>query len=446
MIFLILPYNYYLVNTTAMHNVLMAISLIAVFSFCIIRDIKIEKGYTSDLRNRVIGARLQLDGKPPYFYKWKPRDGLRYYDPEQKDTTYANGITASPFFHHLLFPIADLPQRKISEIWLVVEYLMLIACLVFAFLLAQTTTQRWLCTITITCFLFTEGWGSLVMKGQMYILIPFCCFVFYFCINKRNKIFSILLAGAISGVLVLSRPTVILFFLPFIYMGWFRKYNPKQLTAFFLPACILLGYSIFNKKERSYWIEYYYSINAQMKFHQADSNQHSGLYKPVEYSKWEGLDYDLIKGKMPETHWEVDNIPAIIRNIFHITIPIYILHFILSATILALLFIFFKQHKPEQNIDVRILAIFGFCLYMITDFLSPIMRGEYYKVQWLFPLLLISAYYNNKLKVAYTIILSGLLLNIFFIAFIPMRHSVGEFMIFLALLWVCFTDRSKIFS
>jgi len=35
--------------------------------WCIYRDIQIEKQYTGDLRNRIVGARLQIDGIPPYF-------------------------------------------------------------------------------------------------------------------------------------------------------------------------------------------------------------------------------------------------------------------------------------------------------------------------------------------------------------------------------------------
>ncbi|MEJ0082702.1 MAG: hypothetical protein WDM78_17515 [Puia sp.] len=86
------------------HWIGITVFLTAVFSICIWRDIQIEKKYTIDLRNRIVGARLQKDGRPPYFYKWKPNDGLRYYDPNQTDTTYANAATASPFFSPFIIP------------------------------------------------------------------------------------------------------------------------------------------------------------------------------------------------------------------------------------------------------------------------------------------------------------------------------------------------------
>ena len=93
--------------------------------WCIYRDIQIEKEYTGDLRNRIVGARLQKDGHPPYFYKWKNTENLRYYDPQNFDALKVSNITATPFFHQLLYPLADLEQRTISKIWLSVEYLML---------------------------------------------------------------------------------------------------------------------------------------------------------------------------------------------------------------------------------------------------------------------------------------------------------------------------------
>src|SRR5579871_115731 len=316
-----------------LHYILMAVALILVLSFCINRDINIEKSYPSDLRNRVIGARLQMDGKLPYFYKWKTQDGLRYYDPSQIDTTYANSITASPFFHHLLYPIANLPQREISRIWLAIIYVMLFCCLTIAFLLAKTIVQRWACVIILICFLFTDGWTSLIMKGQLYMLIHFCCFIIFICLRKRQKMIFMLLAGVFSGILIFSRPTAILFFLPFI--SQIKKYKMSELVAFLIPILVFIGYSTFNTNERNFWIEYYHSINAQIKLHQATSNMLPGRYNPVQYQNWEGWNQDSIrKAKAPIIHGEVSNIAAVVRNIFHVNISKEILEITLLTTVI----------------------------------------------------------------------------------------------------------------
>src|SRR5579871_93046 len=188
------------------HYILMLVFFAGVFSYCIHRDIGIEKQYTWDLRNRVVGARLQKDGISPYFFHWRPEMGLRYYDPYQSDTTFANTITASPFFHHVLFPIADLPERKISGIWLGIEYLMLFISLGIGFSLAKSIKQKWLCVFAVSCFMLTEGWIAMIAAGQMYLLIPFCCIIIYWCLERKKKSSIILLiAGITSGVLILSK-------------------------------------------------------------------------------------------------------------------------------------------------------------------------------------------------------------------------------------------------
>src|SRR6187549_2846741 len=86
------------------------IILLSLLTHCIYRDIQLSKQNTGDLRNRVVGARLQKDGKDPYFYKWKKEDGFRYFDPANQGPLAVSNITATPFFHDLLFPVCNWPQ------------------------------------------------------------------------------------------------------------------------------------------------------------------------------------------------------------------------------------------------------------------------------------------------------------------------------------------------
>src|SRR5579859_2004065 len=90
-----------------------------VLAHAIYRDMRLEYEYCGDLRGRIVGARLIKDGKSPYFYKWRAGDGVRYYDPQNFTPTKVSSMTATPFFHHLLMPLAELPEREASKIWLV---------------------------------------------------------------------------------------------------------------------------------------------------------------------------------------------------------------------------------------------------------------------------------------------------------------------------------------
>ncbi|MDP9042728.1 MAG: hypothetical protein M3N30_12170, partial [Bacteroidota bacterium] len=54
------------------------ILLMAILTHSVIRDVMYDKQYPGDLRNRIVGARLQKDGKLPYHYHWQESDGIRY--------------------------------------------------------------------------------------------------------------------------------------------------------------------------------------------------------------------------------------------------------------------------------------------------------------------------------------------------------------------------------
>lgn len=416
-----------------------------VFSFCIHRDMQIEKQYTVDLRNRVVGARLQKDGKPPYFYKWGPVDGLRYYDPNKLDTTYANAITASPFFHHLLFPIAGLPQREISQIWLALEYFMFFSCVVIAFSFTRNLQQQWAVSIAYALILFTQAWVVHIIAGQMYIAFPFLAFVFLFCFIRKERLLFSFLSGLAAATIILIRPTCALIFVPFL--PWLKTFRAKHALLFFLPAIMLSGYSILNTKERNYWMEYRKAIAAHIKDHQSnDLGARTIAYKPVIYKEWEGWSLDSIhKARINfPVQWlsESSSIGIFSKQAFHITIPVWVINSIMLLSIAGLLFFWFRQNSNARA-GIVLSALFGFCLYMISDFISPLWRIQYYGVQWAFPLLLLSAYYERRLRTIYILLLAGLLLNILNAPWLKMRHTIGELIILFTLLWVCFSPKAN---
>ena len=429
------------------HLLLMFFLLATVLCLSLLRDIQVEKEYTVDLRNRVVGARLQMDGKSPYFYKWKPADGLRYYDPIKFDTTYASAITASPFFHDLLFPIANLQQRTISRICLAIEYIMLIGCLFFALSFTKNISQQWAITIFFTLFIFSEAWAALIRYGQIYIVPPFFCFAFLFCFERKNHFIFSFLAGLIASAIVLTRPTLILFLLPFIF--FIKTFPRKSILFFFIPVVILFGYNFLDKEQRGFWADYGRAIQAHIKHHESgDAFARNASYSPVVYKRWEGWDLDSVeKAKhdfSPKFHLQFSNMQWIGDKIFNLKISVSMLNISCIIIIVGLLIGFVFEKRNEKLLDIAVVAIFGFCLYMITDFFSPISRTNYYAVQWIFPLFLAAAYYDRRLKFLYLLLIIGLLLNVLDIHFIKMRHTVGEYIILATLLCLCFSGKWKL--
>jgi hypothetical protein len=105
---------------------------IAALWFALTRDIRYSREYMGDLRNRVVGARIIEDGGSPYFYKYSPRDPVRYYDPQAFDIYSASICTSTPFLHRLLIPLADLPFATIMRIWMVLLWVLYLVMAAFA--------------------------------------------------------------------------------------------------------------------------------------------------------------------------------------------------------------------------------------------------------------------------------------------------------------------------
>lgn len=79
---------------------------------------------------------------------------------------------------------------------------------------------------------------------------------------------------------------------------------------------------------------------------------------------------------------------------------------------------------------------------MITDLFSPIFRGQYYAVQWFFPLLMLAAYWTKSEWWLCGLAVTALFLSIINTALIKMEHSIAEYL-FLAT-FILFALKRKI--
>lgn len=404
-------------------------------SWCIYRDIKIEKQYTGDLRNRIVGARLQKDGIAPYFYKWKKGDSTRYYDPNNFDTLKVSNITATPFLHQLFYPIADLSQRKISKIWLAVEYLLLGLMVILAFSLAKTTQQRLAVIITVSLFLLTQAWKGQVSVGQVYLLIPFFSLFFFYSVTKNHKIFAPI-AGISAALLLLIRPNTIFFLLPFFILV--KKYTSAYMSILFASLLLVVILTLIPSQNRLYWKSYRLAMEEQLKSHQSLGATKQENEPNPDYQDWEGWsskeitkEYEKSPYDFPKEH---GNIFVFVNNAFHTKLPLWLLSLTALLAILALALLFYRYTTPISKVNLYSIAIFAFLIYMLTDIFSPVHRFLYYGVQWLFPLFLVAACFEKKYLWIYGCIITGIIFNSIGLRFIPMENTLGEYIIFLFLI------------
>ena len=421
--------------------VLFGVLFIGILSICwsVYRDIQIEKLYPGDLRNRIVGARLQKDGKMPYFYKWKPADGLRYYDPQNFDTLKVSTSTASPFFHQLLYPIADMQQRTISRLWVFLQYVLLFIMTGMALMLATTAIQKVAVFVISISFLFTEAWINLIAPGQLYLLIPFLALACYFFLRQPANIAAALPAGLFAVSLVLIRPNTGLLFLPFIFIA--GRYSLRYKIAFFVPVVLLLGYIVGNEHQRALWTEYGESLSEQIKLHQDLGPATQQNEKDPGFVSWEGWNRAEIEAEAAKSSYvnysENGNFFVLARELFGIHLSTAFLS-ITSFSLIFMLLLLFYFFCRKSGFHIYNIAILGFCLYMTSDLFSPVYRHQYYTVQWFFPLLLAAAGYVKDYKWIYGAIAAGIILNITNLPFIKMEHTIGEYIIFAALLLLAF--------
>ena len=111
--------NKYKINLV--NIVLLLALLVTAIGFLV--DIKNTFTYIgTDLRNRVVGARLIIEGIDPYFFKWIPGLSDRLYDPLDNPSHILSKVSVPPTVLALHSIMARLPYMQQKVLWLIVEW------------------------------------------------------------------------------------------------------------------------------------------------------------------------------------------------------------------------------------------------------------------------------------------------------------------------------------
>lgn len=422
------------------------IFLLVILTHSIVRDFHLEKQYTVDLRNRVVGARLEKDGRLPYNYYFRPADGLRYFDFQNQniDSSGASNATASPFFHQLLYPICDLPQGTISKIWLFLQYIFLASMIFMISTLTGNTKEKLLIWNLGILFTITEAWKNLVKCGQLYLFVAFLigCIITGLLSNKKS---GIVLAGICAVVFILTRPFGIIFLIPFII--FYRKYI-LFLSVSFSGMLIYLLFVLNSPYEKSLYANYVSRMKMHVQYHQLVLTNPRGILNTNTFflKKFEGIDFEDVDRQINEhpikIYSENGNIFLLYYYLTHKKLSLAWLFFLAASTILILCVLFYFTSR-KYPIQLMQMLLFGFTIYMVVDLFSPVTRHQYNTVQW-FPLVLSGSLvlpgWTNKI---FLLLLVGLMLNIVNFSWLPMRHTLGEFCWLAGMVLIIFSPRLK---
>lgn len=406
--------------------------------YAIQRDYALVPQYQRDLRNRITGARLMQDGKDPYFYKWNPTEPLKYFDPYDYRGLVVSSSTASPFFHRILSPLNHLPYITIAWIWLVLEYLFFLLLVFIGIYFSISEARKSFILILSGGFLLTDAWITHIMVGQMYIFIAALVFLVSSVIinSKRNK--NHLWLGLLLASTILIRPPVLLIYLPLLFLI-------KKTYKFCLSTSVwLFVYLIFlavNPLEKFFWQSFTQSIKIHTKFHE-------GMIKEKLVPKMDNIvfleSYDfrkvdsLVKVSKNKSHSEVGNILYLQKMLTGINVDSNTATKI-SVLVLAIIFLifgYFHRHPTIQEV-----LILGNIVYLTWELLSPIIRNQYYTVEF-FPLVLMVFSSNKRIGAVSTVlIVLGIILNITNTTLIPVRHTIGELFMLVGTFWFLLSNK-----
>lgn len=402
------------------------------------RDISLVPQYPRDLRNRITGARLIEDGKDPYFFKWQPTDPIKYYEPKDYRGLEVSSSTSSPFFHRLISPLNHLPFLTIAWIWLGLEYLFFLLMVITGLYFYNNYTVKSCILLFSGGFLLTDAWITHVLVGQMYIFLASATFIIAtVCIRFKGSKHPLWM-GLLAASTILIRPPVLLIYLPLLF-------RIKKCYRFCLYTTICLVAYLFvlviHPGERSLWMSYNKSI-------QIHTQIHAGIIKekvvPVPYNIQflEGYNFrnvdSLVKESSVKSHNELGNLIYLQEMITGINIAPNAASILSTLVLVMILSLFWYFHRQPAMHDIFIL---GYILYLTWELLSPIVRNQYYTVEF-FPLVLIVVSTTKRMwAVAPILMIIGVLLNITNTPLIPVRHTIGELLILFGAFWFLFSKQ-----
>lgn len=426
-------------------KIIIAVSAVIVVICFLKRDLNLESVYTYDFKNRQVGARIQKDGGLPYFYIWKEGEPQRYYD-FYTNTNYSI-ITATPFTHYLLFPIADLSHRKASLIWFVAEYAMLFICILIAAGVAKNNDQYIAVAITALLFLCTVAWKLHISAGQNYIPVPALFTIFLWFLSRKQNLMNAFLAGLSAIVVLLIRPNAIFFFIPFLFLVNRLKFS--YISVLLLPSIVAALVIVADKKEWALWTNYQQGMMKQLEYHKKPEELFIHLDSIHRFAVADG--WDSVKVQNDTRPLQINkfsengNFFIIAEKLTRVRPSGKLLTLLLAlATAGIAALVYFRGFRREANFSLIQLYLAGTCLYMISDLLSPVFRHQYYTVQWLGGVLIAAAIYNKTNRLLVYVMLLGLLLNIVNISWLKMEHTLGEYLILFSLLMIAFKPKTSI--
>lgn len=386
-------------------------------AICISFDtVNILKYGSLDLRNRVVGARVLLDGNDPYFFKWNQNTPEYFVDSRDIYSNFPiSRLTAPPTILMLHAPFAGIKYKTQQILWAVMQWILLLMSII---MLSNTTDsfikKKVIWIIGLLLIASSFFWRVHVDKGQIYILFVFLIILSYW-LSKRKE--NHILSGFVLGLTVSLRPTVLLMGIPFLIKRRWKFIISGILGIFvgFVSSLFITPFSI--------WKSYFGSMEFHEKFHLLIMRPVYGFFSK---NNVDGIRKAIFAADLPQ---EDSSIQDILRIFFDLKVKANILELSLIICILILTAFLWKRIVKTKS-DVTLFYI-GFVFVIISSFFLPAARLSYINVYWLLPLSFIvlkTDVLKWILKPELALLIVGIALNTMFRIF-PKGIILSDFLI-----------------
>ena len=177
-----------------------------------------------DLRNRVVGARLMLEGIDPYFFKWQPGWSERFYDPMDNPTELVSKLSVPPTVLAVHAVMADLSYVQQRVIWLLAQWGAFIGTLLIFLKTSHSQAKKVLMLGASFFFANSLFWRLHISSGQIYVIYIFLLAIAWLFANRQSSYSRI-----ISGFFCWDHGRVKALLYPAIY----PFYHPKKVSFCF---------------------------------------------------------------------------------------------------------------------------------------------------------------------------------------------------------------------
>jgi len=382
----------------------------------------------TDLRNRVVGARLLGQGHSPYFYKSSPSDEERLMDPNDIPARLVNGNTVTPAVLYVTYPLTFLNYRSIRLIWTILQILAVLAIVWMMLRRYIESSPLTAAGIVILGLISSDYWFMHVERGQMTVFYVFLFALMYFAYTARWK-YAEFISGFVGGLFILFRPFAIFAGIGFLIHGKMK----------WVKGCItgaISGILIFVVPSPSVWKDYFkameeYGNECLGKGH-VIGNTSPNIYPAVI----EGAgNLTAIQG------FDISSMPSMYGYFIKLGINYTpVISWLACGCVLCTISIlFFRLRKRTTAAG---LFLFAFLAYLTGELFMLNWRSPYSLIEWVFPLFLIVQFVQKKPAPMILIFISLLFLHKdpFYFHF---QALLGELILLFLIGYIFFTERNK---